>query len=240
MLTLLLIKVSDTEFYMYTFTTARAIGGSIGMTRYKGTSPYSFDFTSYESCKMDKALFGKLWHFCVRYYSGTFYFMYDGNMCTSTDGVNFLQPNYPFFYKGAQADLYKPSFMLGGDGKIKIVHSLQIKAGYPAGFIGSAYPNSFSNLRTITQTVTAEYLSFSDIAGKGLAIQKDAYVDVFVYLSNDEFEDTRIMLFPSIRGQFKFKGLNILKGDKIHLKCFTNTRGNGVLKFQGIIIDERT
>ena len=35
------VKVTNSEFYLYSFTSAR---GGVGMTRYRGTSPYTFDF----------------------------------------------------------------------------------------------------------------------------------------------------------------------------------------------------
>ena len=135
--------------------------------------------------------------------------------------------------------MYKPTFVIGDDGKIKIAQSLQCYIGYPSGFVGKVYPSKMDNYRIITQTMTAEYLSISDIEAKGATLAKDAYIDIYLYLTNERESNTRIMFFPSIRSQFKFKPINFKRGDDVYVVVLSNTRSDGVANIQGIVIDER-
>lgn len=238
------VKVATGQYYMYYQRTTA--GGDINLIRYTGTSAYQFDFSTYKVCAMDKPLYGRLWHFCVRFYAGTYYLMYDGNMCTSTDGVNFLQPNFPFFWRGAQCDLYKPSFVVGGDGKVKIAYSLQnniyLTSPLMAGTQTSHNNNSKTNsalLRSLCFTSVAEYLSISDVVTKGVANTRDAYIDVYLIVKNQRTAVDLIYFFPSIRSDFNYKSLNIIRDSIIEIHIFSNTRADGTCNFRSIYIDDR-
>ncbi|MFH4454445.1 hypothetical protein WMQ31_10850 [Vibrio alginolyticus] len=233
------VKVSDNEFYLYsagpTYTASQDY--AFGLTRYAGTSPYSFDFDNRQETTIDTPPFGRVWHVCVRYENGKFYAMYDGNMATSINGLNFVNPPVPFFWRGAHADLYKPSFCVGDDG-VKFAQSLQMRGSAPATG-GSIRPTKVEYDFVRNYTLICEYPSLSDIEARGQQTADDGYVDVQLTFTNERTNRYRTMLIPAVRNGTSIKNVEMLRGDRVNVKAFCNTRANGTVTFRGLLIDER-
>lgn len=233
-----IVKVSDNEYYLYSVESEYTpiSGNKFGIVRYAGSSPYDFDFTSREGLTLDVSPSGRVWHVCARYYNGKFYIMYDGQMATSSDGVNFTNPAYPFFWRGASADLYKPAFIVGHNG-VKFAQSLQVRMASPSITAKRGEAMEYWNVRN--HTLICEYTSLADIEARGAAQVDDAYVDIQLTFTNERNNKHRTMIIPAVRSGTSVYNIEMLRGDRINAKAFCNTRFNGVVTFRGILIDER-
>ena len=227
-----IVKVSDTEFYLYSRDDSYTSEGTkFNIVRYAGTSPYTFDFSNRETTTIN-ILYGLVWHFCIRYYNGKFYVMYDGNMATSLDGLTFINPTYPFFYRGANADLYKPSFTLGHDG-VKFAQSLQSRSSSPATTtIRRTNRVEYDYVRNYT--LLCSYPTLADIEDRGANLKDDAYCDLAISFTNERNNTYRTTLIAGVKVRNNTNTIKVLKGDRINIKAYCNTRGNGKVLFYGV------
>ena len=232
------VRVSDTEWYCYG---VRSEAGTTTLVRYPGTSPYQFDWNSRQICTMTPTYIDMLWHICVQYIAGKFYFMYAGVMTESTNGVDFINANHPFFHAGMQAEIYKPYFCVGHDGKIKVGASIAARNVSTEPHISTNLNalNKFTNVRYVPLTVSFEYQSIDHIQAMGQQIRKDAFVDVVISVNRERTQQFFMHYIPKIKGQATLKNIELRKGDYVRIVAYLNTMGTGVANFEGILIDER-
>ena len=232
------VRVSDMEWYCYA---VRSESNTTTLVRYPGTSPYQFDWNARQICTMTPSYIDMLWHICVQYISGKFYFMYAGVMTESTNGVDFINANHPFFHAGMQAEVYKPYFCLGHDGKIKVGASIAARnvSTEPHISTGLNALNKFTNVRYVPMTVSFEYPSMTHILTMGQQIHKDAFIDVVISINRERTQQFFMHYIPKIKGQATLKNIELRKGDYVRIVAYLNTMGTGVANFEGILIDER-
>ncbi|WP_227552624.1 glycoside hydrolase family protein [Acinetobacter albensis] len=232
------VKVSDTEWYYY----ARQGNSNMYLVRYAGTSPYTFDFANPQSISKNNSTGGNLWHFGLRYYNGVFYCLTNGYMFTSTDGINFTTTNYPFYWRGMSSDIYKPTFVVGHDGKVKTAYSLQVHLAIPHAY-APQNPVSMVNLNRlqdyvkITATITAEYASLTDIMSRSTSPVEDAYVDIVVMSISQRTKSTQVRLLPCLRSYSELLNtLDISFDDEVYVIAYMNTRNGGNIEFSGVAV----
>lgn len=243
-----IVKVSDSEFYLYTQNNdARADvsgGHSMRLLRYKGTTPYTFDFTQYDVITKDSSIGGKLWHFGAQYYNGTYYILSNGYMFTSTDGINFTSGAYPFFWSGLASDLYKPSFVVGEGGKVKIAYGIAKRESAPNPLAVITPNNLFDYTKdksaiyvAIMATVVSEYPSLTNIIERTNARTADAYVDVSVTAVSQRTRSMKTRLIPCVRADDKIPlddDFDLGVDDMVYVSVYLNTRHGGELNFHGV------
>lgn len=242
-----MVKVSDTEFHMYTrddsaFTTPSE-GVGLNMIRYSGTTPYTIDYSNGVAISRDNTNSERLWHFGMRFYNGKYYLLTNGFMLTSTDGLNFKTPAHPFFWRGMSADLYKPTFVLGHDGKVKIAYGLGHNSAAPHAYapqITQGLPrNNLIFVHTSnTGTYICQYDNLADIENRGAVPTKDAYVDVAVMIISQRTKTIAIHLIPAVRGFTQLKGVSVSYDDEIYAVAYLNTRNGGTVTFGGVAVTE--
>ena len=239
------VKVSDTEWYYYAaskYNVTPQTGYSMYVKRYKGSSPYTFDFTKPEILSKNNNTGGNLWHFGMRYYNGTFYCMTMGYVFTSSDGVNFTTTNYPFFWRGMSADLYKPTFVVGHDGRVKIAYGIQVSLGVPHPYQVQRPKNLHNDNRIsidakVVGTLVVDYPSLTDIMNRSNTAVADAYADVIVMSISQSSRNVRVALVPCVRDFAEIAStLDVMFDDEIYTITHLNARNGGKLDFRGIAV----
>lgn len=232
------VKVTDTEWYYY----ARTGSSNLNLVRYTGTSPYTFDFNSPQPVSKNNANGGSLWHFGMRYYDGLFYCITNGFMFTSTDGLNFTTTTYPFFWRGMSSDIYKPTFVVGHDGKVKMAYGIQCLTSVPHPYaqqvaVAPVPLNKLFAAVKITATLVCQYASLSDIMARSTAPTADAYVDVIVAVISQRTKSVQIRLLPCLREYTTLlDSVDISFDDEIYVAAYLNTRNGGSLNFGGVAL----
>ncbi|MEJ2900622.1 hypothetical protein [Acinetobacter sp. NS-4] len=232
------VRVSDDEWYCYA---VRSESNTTTLVRYAGTSPYQFNWNARQICTMTPNYIDMLWHICVQYISGKFYFMYAGVMTESTNGVDFINANQPFFHAGMQAEIYKPYFCLGHDNKVKVGASIAARniSTEPHISTGLNALNKFTTVRYVPMTVSFEYPSMAHILAMGQQIRKDAFIDVVISVNRERTKQFFMHYIPKVKGQATLRNIELRKGDYVRVVAYLNTTGVGVANFEGILIDER-
>ena len=242
-----MVKVSDTEWHMYTredpsFSTPDT-GVGVDLVRYSGSTPYTINYASPQIISRDNVNSGRLWHFGMRFYNSKYYLLTNGFMLSSTDGVYFTSPTHPFFWRGMSLDLYKPTFVLGHDNKVKIAYGFQHFNGVPHAYapqiIGLLPRNNLIFERIANMgTLICEYPSLANIVTRGNTATADAYVDVAVMIISQRTKSTAIHLIPAVRELTELKGIKVSYGDEIYAVAYLNTRNGGSLTFGGVAVTE--
>ena len=238
------VKVSDNEWYYYDATKDTLTppsGYSMNLLRYRGTSPYNFDFSNPEILSKNSNAGGNLWHFCMRCYDGIFYCVTNGYMFTSTDGINFTTNPYQFFWQGIGADLYKPSFVKGHDGKIKFAYATQTKYAIPHAFspqLSQLYSYTKMHVgNAVMATLLCEYVSLADIMNRSTTAVTDAYADVLVMCISQRTRTTQVRVLYGIRDFTELaETLEVSYDDEIYVLAHLNTRNGGMLDFKGVAV----
>ena len=239
------VRVSDTEWYYYAaskYNVTPQTGYSMYVKRYKGSSPYTFDFTKPEILSKNNNTGGALWHFGMRYYNGTFYCMTMGYVFTSADGVNFTTTNYPFFWRGMSADLYKPTFVVGHDSRVKIAYGIQVTLGVPHPYQVQRPKNQYGDNRIsidakVVGTLVVDYPSLTDIMSRSNTAVADAYADVIVMSISQSSRNVRVALVPCVRDFAEIAStLDVMFDDDIYTLTHLNARNGGKLDFRGIAV----
>lgn len=237
------VKVSDTEWYVYNRENnlVPETGQTMGLARFKGTTPYTIDYTVKEIVSKNDSTGGLLWHFGARYYNGVFYILTNGFMFTSTDGLNFTTVQYPFFWRGMSSDLYKPSFVVGHDGKVKIAYGIQMLLASPHAYapqttVSPAPFNKIFNGFKLCATLICEYPSLADIVARGSTPITDAYADIVLMVVSQREKTTGIHLLPCVREFSELQGINISYDDEVYVSAYLNTRNGGKLNFGGVAV----
>lgn len=232
------VKVSDNEWYYY----ARTGSSNLNLVRYTGTSPYIFDFNSPQPISKNNATGGSLWHFGMRYYDGIFYCITHGFMFTSTDGINFTTTPYPFFWRGMSSDIYKPTFVVGHDGKVKMAYGIQSLLAIPHAYslqnpISSIGLNRAQTNVKITSTLLTEYSSLADIMNRSNSAIEDAYVDIVVMSISQRTKSTQVRLLPCLRSYLELLNtLDVSFDDDVYVVAYMNTRNGGSVEFSGVAV----
>ncbi|MCU4307585.1 hypothetical protein KTH02_01685 [Acinetobacter radioresistens] len=230
------VKVTDTEWYYY----ARTGSSNLNLVRYAGTSPYTFDFNNPQSVSKNNANGGSLWHFGIRHYGGVFYLMMNGFMFTSTDGLNFTTTTYPFFWRGMSSDIYKPTFVVGHDGKVKMAYGIQCLTSVPHPYaqqvaVSPVPLNKLFVAAKITATLVCQYNSLADIMNRSTNATADAYVDVIVAVISQRTKSVQFRLLPCLRAYTELlNSVDISFDDEIYVAAYLNTRNGGSLNFGGV------
>lgn len=232
------VKVSDNEWYYYACTG----NSNMNLVRYVGTSPYTFDFTNQQAVSKNNANGGSLWHFGLRYYDGVFYCMTNGFMFTSTDGVNFTTTPYPFYWRGMSCDIYKPTFAVGHDGKLKMAYGVQCLTSVPHPYAQqvAVSPIPLNKLFVsvkITATLVCQYNNLADIMTRSTTPTADAYIDVIVAIVSQRTKSVQIRLLPCLRAYTTLlDSVDISYDDEIYVAAYLNTRNGGSLNFGGVAL----
>lgn len=239
------VKVSDNEWYYYARNggnTTPSQGVTLNLVRYQGSSPYTFDFNNPQIISRNDSKGGVLWHYGMRYINGVFYCLFNGFMITSTDGLNFTTTQYPFFWRGMSSDLYKPTFVLGHDGKVKIAYGLQTHLAAPHAYAPQR-PVDILNLNKVQQAVKivstqiCEYSSLSDIMNRGTIRTRDAYADVVVMSISQRTKTVSIRLLPCLRSYTELlNSIDVSYDDEVYVVAHLNTRNGGSLSFSGVAV----
>lgn len=237
------VKVSDTEWYVYNRENGLipSTGQSMGLARFRGDSPYTINYSVKEIVSKNDSKGGNLWHFGARYYNGVFYILTNGFMFTSTDGLNFTTVQYPFFWRGMSSDLYKPSFVVGHDGKVKIAYGIQCLLASPHAYAPQTNPspaplNKIFNGFKLCATLICEYPSLADIVARGSSPIADAYADIVLMVVSQREKTTGIHLLPCVREFSELQGINVSYDDEVYVSAYLNTRNGGKLNFGGIAV----
>ena len=238
-----IVKVSDTEWYVYNRENnlVPSTGQTMGLARFKGSSPYTIDYSKKEIVSKNDSKGGNLWHFAAKYYDGVFYIITNGFMFTSTDGLNFTTVQYPFFWRGMSSDLYKPSFVVGHDGKVKIAYGIQSLLASPHAYapqttVSPAPFNKIFNGFKLCATLICEYPSLADIVARGSTPVADAYADIVVMVVSQREKTTGIHLLPCVREFSELKNINVSYDDEVYVAAYLNTRNGGKLNFGGVAV----
>ena len=240
------VKVSDNEWYYYArdpnSVTTPTSGQSMNLIRYRGTSPYTFNWNDRQILSKNNATGGSLWHFGMRYYDGVFYCMTNGFVFTSTDGINFTTTAYPFFWRGMSSDIYKPTFVVGHDGKVKMAYGIQSLLAVPHSY-NPQNPVSLIDLNRvqanvkITSTLITQYTSLADIMNRSNSPVEDAYVDIVVMSISQRTKSTQIRLLPCLRSYSELLNtLDVSFDDEIYVVAYMNTRNGGSVEFSGVAV----
>lgn len=241
------VKVSDNEWYMYTRNGAVSPtqGYDLYLNRYSGTTPYTFDYDNPVAVYKDENVGGSLWHFGLRYIDGLYYLITNGFLMTSTDGISFTTYPYPFFWRGMSSDLYKPSFVKGHDGLIKVVYGIKhlsaapngLAPQLPVGTMNSA--NRIFYKTGIMATIGTQFSSLADMVSKSSNPTSDGYVDVVVTVISLRSRTIQTRFFPGLRESFYLKeAVDIGPDDEVYVLAHMNTRHGGSVNFGGVSLDQ--
>lgn len=237
------VKVSDTEWYYYTRDPSNVTptsGFTMNLIRYRGNNPYSFNFEDRQIVAKTNNIGGSLWHFGMQYIAGKFYCLFNGHIATSNDGLNFTVEANPFFWRGMSSDIYKPAFVLGHDGKIKVAYGIQVHFANPHPYRPQVTPSpintdSFYDTTKVVATLLTEYSSITDIVNRSASPVADAYVDVIIASISQATKSVKINLVPCVRSLTEVtEALDVTYDDEIYVVVHLNTRNGGSLEFKGV------
>ncbi len=243
-----IVKVSDSEWYYYAHTrnpdNYPDSGFVLNIVRYAGTSPYTFNFDEPESTHKVNNVGGTMWHFAIQYYDGLFYLLFNGFLATSEDGTSFNVNQYPFFWRGMCTALYKPSFVRGHDGKIKVAYSITYHGAQPDALapqipshINSSINSIFYSRQGMTGTIITEFPSLANMVSDSTTAIKDGYVDVVVMVISQRSRTAQIRLFPGLRENTVLDSdVDIGMDDEIYVLAHMNSRNGGKVRFGGVAV----
>lgn len=238
-----IVKVSDSEWYMYTLTnlnTTPSTGYSMSLVRYRGNNPYVFDWNNPEILSRTNDFGGTLWHFGMHYNSGKFYCVFNGYLAVSTDGINFTVGAHRFFWQGMSSDLYKPTLVVGHDGKVKMAYSLQVHTSVPHPYkpqipYNVVNPERLYHYVKLAVTLTTEFTSLADLENRSNNPVEDAYADVIVASISQATKSVKYNLVPCVRSLTEVAdALDVTYDDEIYVVVHLNTRNGGSLEFKGV------
>jgi hypothetical protein len=237
------VKVSDTEWYMYTATnlnTTPSTGYTMSLVRYRGNNPYVFDWNNPEKLSRTNNFGGTLWHFGMHYNSGKFYCVFNGYLAVSTDGINFTVGAYRFFWQGMSSDLYKPTLVVGHDGKVKMAYSLHVHTAVPHPYkpqipYNVVNPERLYHYVKLAVTLTTEFTSLADLENRSNNPVEDAYADVIIASISQATKSVKYNLVPCVRSLTEVtEALDVTYDDEIYVVVHLNTRNGGSLEFKGV------
>ncbi|QIC64450.1 hypothetical protein [Acinetobacter schindleri] len=238
-----IVKVSDSEWYMYVRTNLNSVptsGYSLSTVRYRGSNPYVFNWDSPEILSKTNNFGGVLWHFGMHYNNGKFYCVFNGYLATSTDGVNFTVLPQRFFWQGMSSDLYKPTLTVGHDGKVKMAYSLQVHTSIPHPYkpqvpYNSVNPERLYHYVKLPVTLVTEFSSLADMEVRATTAVEDAYVDVIIASISQATKSVKFNLVPCARSLIEVtNALDVTYDDEIYVVAHLNARNGGSLEFKGV------
>ena len=207
---------------------------------YKGTTPYSFDYSK----KYTMQQVGAGNHPGLLLHNDTLYFLTEDKLYSSTDrGVTFTAfPHYPVWLGGVTSGRYKKTFCVGEGGEVTLFTSEDLFA--PSATLPANNQVVISN--RITQMYRYEYPSFNDFLSHATNKVGDAHVDVELIKVNYT-TGTRVSKFipnvsctnigsggTSAAQKIKVANMDIAKGDTLFAYVTLNATGTSSVLFSGI------
>lgn len=166
-----IVKVSDNEYYAYLDNYQY---GTSGVSRYKGTSPYSFDWDNREVIDYPSRITKH--HISVRYYNSIFYLIANGELYTSQDGITFTKSASKIWRGGINDNKYKATFAVNGNGTII----------YACGLLGvtlNKYPSDANQNQIYpsyrSRTIFQQFASIADMSVAVTGGYADIYIDMY-------------------------------------------------------------
>lgn len=234
------VKGSNPEIIKYGDGDYEMIYGTNFARRHKGTSPYSFDFsTSYPIQDL-----GSGNHPTSMLKDGVLYVINNTGLYSSTDrGETFTKfAHYPAWLGGVEGLPYKKTWCIGEGGKL-ILYDVQrvLSAGYelpPAG--------AFTKMNDINRMYKYEYPSFTDFINKAQDGLVDAYIDLQVCKVNYGTKSRKDFYFPTVTlttipasgtlylQRVDVTNFDVEKGDTLFVYATLNSRNGAEIQFGGI------
>lgn len=224
-----LVKVSDSEYYIYS---RNEEGNTMNVMRRKSTTPYSFTDGAKDVCDIDST-YDYLWHPSFRYIGNKYYCIYQGVLATSDDGINWTTMNNPFICR-ILGDMYKATFTVGENGKIKVVYGLQLQLLYPFGF---DIKKDFGQKWTpVTKLIATEFTSISEVENLSSTEHKDGWVEGHFYSISKKNGLCEFTLIPPLRKNAELTVNTQLDGD-IVLKLYPSTYNDGAVEVGCVTVE---
>ncbi len=149
-----------------------------------------------------------------------------------------------FFWRGMCTALYKPSFVRGHDGKIKVAYSITYHGAQPDALapqipshINSSINSIFYSRQGMTGTIITEFPSLANMVSDSTTAIKDGYVDVVVMVISQRSRTAQIRLFPGLRENTVLDSdVDIGMDDEIYVLAHMNSRNGGKVRFGGVAV----
>lgn len=233
---------SNPEVIKYSSGDYEFIYGTNFSRRYKGYTPYNFDFTNpypFNDVGSDN-------HPTVFLNGDTLYLLNNQALFYSTNrGQTFTKfGKYPAWFGGLDAYGYKKSVCIGEGGKFILFDAERTRT------VESKKPEAggFSETSDINQLFSYEYPSVSDFILKAENGITDAYIDLQLVKVNYDTQKRVSRFYPAISldtlttrvnsplQRIKVDSLDLDAGDTIFLYVTLNSRHGAVIQFGGIDI----
>lgn len=225
-----IVKYGDGDyelFYGYNFT-----------YKYKGTTPYNFDFNN-QILIQDV---GSGNHPTLQLYNNKLYLLTNvGVFVSSNRGLNWTElPYYPMWLGGFYGTSYKKSCCIGDSGKFILFDTQQISS--------PTFNRTSSYVSSIYQTYQYEYTNFDDFLSKANNQLVDAYVDVQIVKVNFDKKERTTIYIPCVSssrdnmsgGQaldmINIGTISLKPNDTLYVYITLNSRGGAEIAFGGIYL----
>ncbi|WP_026470043.1 pyocin knob domain-containing protein [Alkanindiges illinoisensis] len=205
--------------------------------RYKGTTPYAFDFSTAYPFKDTSSTN----HPTLLFKDNILYVITNKAVYQSTDRGATLTvlPKYPMWLGGVQGFGYKKSCCIGAGDKFIVADTQRINA--PAFTSGAV-----NAVNDINQVFFYEYPSFTDFLTKANTGLIDAYIDLQVTKVNLNTNSRQVLNIPCISPtassatgiaalyRLKVADLELKAGDTVYFHVTLNSRSGAEIVFGGI------
>lgn len=213
--------------------------------KWKGTTPYSFDFTT--SYPFKELASGNHPDILLDKSNGSLYYINNDGFYISNDrGVSFTKySNYPAWLGGLTGIPYKKAMCFGEGGKVVLVEAQRLLMPAPKRIRVSGQ-NSSSN-RT-HQVLIYTYDSIADMVSKATNGLNDGYIDLQIAKVNYETGERDSYFYPYVSTTGITSNVNnpsvavqigeidVVKGDILFLYVTLNSRNGGKIVFCGLDI----
>jgi hypothetical protein len=216
--------------------------GSNFSVRYKGTTPYNFDFsTPYTFQNLGSAN-----HPGLLVSGSDLYLINSEGFYHSTNrGETFTKyDHYPAWIGGIEGYAYKKAMCIGADGKVFLVEAQRQTIPDYRGIVA----NQFSSTGRSHQLYITEYASLSDLISKATDGLEDSYIDVQITKVNIDEETRYTRFYPYIGNlnstsvvnsplqRIKICDFDVEYGDVLMICVTLNSRNGAKIIFGGLEI----
>lgn len=175
---------------------------NLSLKRYKGKSPFSFDWSNPEYCNSNRVSSNDV-HTDVKFYNGKVYIIGNLYIYESLDGVHFTELKYPVI-PSTMGSGYKPDVLITEDKKLLLAHGCLIST------YSKTYSSNFNEMLNQSGNRIAivnlySYNSFDDLINQAKIGYDDAYIHCVISILTPDIKRNKIFESYYIKNKDGFK-----------------------------------
>lgn len=163
---------------------------NLSLKRYKGTSPFSFDWNNPEYCQTNRNS-SKSLHTDVKFYKGKVYVIGNMYMYESADGLHFTESKYPVF-PSVMGNGYKPEILITDNNKAVFAHGSLIST-YTKARVKRVDDMLNHPGGCMSSVLLYAYNSFDDIIQQSKNGYDDAYIHCIVSIITPDIRRNTVL-----------------------------------------------